>query len=667
MPFYQDTMSKTAEPALAPSRRGYYAPRRSTRSVVHIEVQPTRRIASADSTAIASTNSGTNPNSNSASAASTAASTACTNVTGGASVDSSRYTANDGISGSSSSTGIHNERGARPRSIWLPSDVIDAIADAAISAAVSNCAARKLSHAWLGIAPAMADEAQSVLRTMSQVCRDWRRALLVRAWQSVHLSGTACPGVADLHAFAGICAKRLVVPWGAMAAPVSWMSSNSSSYSDKTSDDTDADPDGADTDSTAEYSVAYSFDSSNRFLRFEEKAGCLDSLTSASTSACRLRCVFGDQAWPAVEHLDMSFMPLICYQGFAAHIQRIMPRLRSLRVSGFVPATALSEILDSSRLPLAALEIAGSVWANTDSGRRSSMSSWRSSLTTVAAPDLTTSDSYRQAEDVLAAETEAGSTNAPGSPRNRFSDYPNQTLPPAPGIPQTLQSLQTPPPLALLAVTADALRSPTVFAYAMAQAPTLAALHLIECDYKIMDMLRLGRMEERHMHAVEWGATPMLLHHQINNNGNGDQQQNAHVRNRPHRTGRARPVLWLALRQLHIERFYMSPREHTGLCIHADCMPYLQELCIGSMEPSDSHHPAPSPDDAMHVPQLHGTFRHLEKINAPLLDISSLPIKAPALRTLSITCISGPLARMMAPPASAVDELLKSNLPLRSV
>ncbi|KAJ2484683.1 hypothetical protein IWW37_006119, partial [Coemansia sp. RSA 2050] len=355
--------------------------------------------------------------------------------------------------------------------IWLPSDVIDSIAKAAV--AMEQSPTRCQSMRRLGASPMLSDEAQAVFRKLSQVSRDWRHTLLPRAWRSVQLTGTNSADVREIHAFAAPCVRRLVVPWGAMAAPVSWMPDHTSS---SRSDDSDSD--------TSACSLGFSVDSHSRL----GKAGAADDeASSAAVSACRLRCVFGDKVWPAVEHLDMSFMPLICYQGIAAHIQHTMPRLRSLRIGGFVPATALAEILHSSSLPLVSLEISGSVWANADIGRRGSASSWRSSSSTVAAHDPPI-DNRSEAADL----------------EQSTADY---------DMPRALNP-QALPALSVLAVTADALRSPAVFAYFVAQAPTLTALHLLECDYKIMEMLRFGRMEERLMHAVEWATTQMVLHSQ---------------------------------------------------------------------------------------------------------------------------------------------------------
>ncbi|KAJ2556932.1 hypothetical protein GGH12_006263, partial [Coemansia sp. RSA 1822] len=454
--------------------------------------------------------------------------------------------------------------------------MIHAIADAAVASTQS--AERCASMRRLGVAPALSSSAQTLLRILSHVSRDWRQALLMRAWRSVELSGSST-SVRSIHTFASPCVKRLVVPWGAMAAPVLWSTALSDSGSDA---EVDAE---YDIDSDAS-SFGLSLDSNSQLRTLGKSA---DAGDSAAASACRLRSVFGDQMWPAVEHLDMSFMPLICYQGFAAHIARTMPRLRTLRIGGFVPATALGDILQLvACMPLAAVEIAGSVWANADSGRRGSASSWRSSASTIAAPDTTIAD------------------------RNSADAEPGQGLPSE--MVQPVHSLQ------LLAVTADALRSPAVFAFAMAQMPTLRALHLLESDYKVMDMLRTGRLEERHMHAVEWATSqPMVLH----------SQEHQH-----RRTNHSSGACWPALQQLHIVRYYMAPREDAGLRIDAVCMPALEELVVDHMEPSDDHHPAPSPADAAHVPQLRGQFDKLTRICAPMFDTQSLPALAPCLRSL---------------------------------
>ncbi|KAJ2550990.1 hypothetical protein EV175_003856 [Coemansia sp. RSA 1933] len=616
-------MPQVAELAVARPRRGSAEQRHGIRRVAFFDVQPIRRadrIGAADA------------------AADGAAAAVADNSTTASSTDVIATSTTDGGSGTASGANNGSSHGACSRAISLPSDVINAIADAAAAAIVSGDAASAaagggsrqgaavalLSHQRLGIAPAMADDVQIVLRRMSQVCRAWRQTLLVRAWRSVHLSGAVSPHVDDIHAFASICAKRVVVPWGAMAAPVLWSASPcrpGSECGDAGIDavaDNDDDDDDAGTDCSTEYSVALSVDGAGH--THKPGSGLADPLTS--TSAFRLRGVFGDRVWPAVEHLDMSFMPLICYQGFVDHIRRTMPRLRTLRITGFVPATALAEILDSVRLPLEALEIAGSVWANSDGGRRGSMSSWHSSTATVASIDS------------------ADSADA---------DDPHTTQC-ALGASPILQNQSQHQPLALLAVTADALRSPTMFAFAMAQAPTLTALHLLECDHKIMDMLRTGRLEERHMRAVEWGATPMVLR----------SQEAAGLG--PSRRRRRAPIAtrWQLLRELNIVQFRMSPRENTGLRIHADCMPALRSIVVGAMEPSDHHLPAPSADDALQVPQLRGVFLHLARIAAPVLDLESLPARAPALRSLHISGRTG-----VSPPSSrTIDSLLSSNLPL---
>ncbi|KAJ2347949.1 hypothetical protein GGH92_003002 [Coemansia sp. RSA 2673] len=499
--------------------------------------------------------------------------------------------------------------------IWLPSDVIDCIARAAIEQNSTRCQ----SIRRLGASPMLADEAQVVLRKLSQVSRDWRHALLPLAWRSVQLTGTNSTDVREIHAFAAPCVRRLVVPWGAMAAPVSWMTDYTTASSG--SDDSDSD--------TSACSFGFSVDSHSRL----GKTGAKDDVAnSAEVSACRLRCVFGDQVWPAVEHLDMSFMPLICYQGIAAHIQRIMPRLRSLRIGGFVPATALAEILHSSSLPLVSLEISGSVWANADGGRRGSASSWRSSSSTVAAHDPHT-DNRSELADLES-----------NLPEDDISQARN---------PQAL------PALSVLAVTADALRSPAVFAYVVAQAPTLTALHLLECDYKIMDMLRFGRMEERHMHAVEWATTQMVLHSQ--------ETQAAIRRRQRQRQEQAQPICWTALKTLHIGHYHMAPRENAGLRVYSDSMPRLEQLVVECLEPSDSHHATPPIVDALQIPRLRGRFDYLTRVKAPVFDIHSLPLRAPALRSLCLNGVGGTHVSALLPTKQEVDALLASGLPLTRV
>ncbi|PIA12537.1 hypothetical protein COEREDRAFT_90187 [Coemansia reversa NRRL 1564] len=353
----------------------------------------------------------------------------------------------------------------QPLAARLPSDLINVIADAvvlSVSVITDECCSPLRQ---LGVTPEMSDEAQAMLRKLSHVCHDWRRTLLSRAWRSVALTGA--PGLLSsacgMYAFTASCTRRLVVPWGAMAAPVSWSASYADGGDDMDSDvdgypDTGVDLDGC-SSTTSTSSIGYSVDSNSRLhLPIHGKAAA----TPLANSTNRLCSVFGNQSWPAVEHLDMSFMPLICYQGFAAHVQRTMPNLRTLRIGGFVPAAALADVLLLARMPLEAIEIAGSVWADTTAGRRrssasSSASSWRSTTTTVAAPARVVFD-YQQS---------AGGSGTGSSC----------------GAEPVLASISaTPPaqPLALLAVTADALRSPAVFAFAMAQAPTLRALHLLD-------------------------------------------------------------------------------------------------------------------------------------------------------------------------------------------
>ncbi|KAJ2471283.1 hypothetical protein GGI02_002364 [Coemansia sp. RSA 2322] len=503
---------------------------------------------------------------------------------------------------------------------WLPSDVIDAIASATVAVAQNTNRCQSMQR--LGASSMLTDEAQGVLRKLSQVSRDWRGALLSRAWRSVQLTGTGSAVVRDIHAFAAPCVRRLVVPWGAMAAPIAWMAACDGSSSEDSDSDVSA------------CSLGLSVDSRSRLGLGK---ACADDSARAAASACRLRCVFGDQVWPAVEHLDMSFMPLICYQGIATHIQRTMPRLRSLRIGGFVPATALAELLHDLRLPLlATLEISGSVWANADSGRRGSASSWRSSSSTVAAQD--------PAVDIQSDSDEVESNVLDGTAAIQVPIRDAIALPVLPA-------------LSTLVVTADALRSPAVFSYVMAQAPTLKAMHLLECDYKIMDMLRLGRMEERHMHAVEWATTQMTLH--------GQETPAAALRRRRLRQEQAQPVCWAALTSLHIDHYHMAPRENAGLRVHADCMPRLERLVVKRLEPSDSHYPPPSIADAQQTPRLRGRFECLARIKAPAFDTRSLPPRAPSLRYLCLTgSAGGAHVSAMLPTKQDVDALLASGLPL---
>ncbi|KAJ1718920.1 hypothetical protein LPJ53_006215, partial [Coemansia erecta] len=526
----------------------------------------------------------------------------------------------------------NNGAARAPAAIALPSDVIDAIADAVVGS-VHLCAARQETLARMGASPELAEDAQAALRTLTHVCHAWRAALLPRAWRTALLTGAASPSARELYAFAAACVKRLVVPWGAMAAPVAWMHGSENDSDDDAASASDIEDDSDDT--AIHGSIGVSVDSFSRMHLSKDAAS--DHRHVASASASRLRWVFGDQPWPAVEHLDMSFMPLICYQGFAAHVQHTMPRLRSLRIGGFVPATALADILQCSQLlPLESVEIAGSVWANADSGRRESASSasWRSSLSTVAPHEAAGSLSGSLADSDMGDHV---STDAPLAPPSHHLTTAH-------------------PPLARLAITADALRSPAVFAFAVAQAPTLASLHLLECDYKIVDMLRFGRLDERHMHAVEWGTTQMVLPSQ--------QAEQVLVGNRgARRAARDRPqaLQWPALRQLRIERYFMAPRENAGLRIYADSMPALEDLSIGHMEPSDSHHhPAPAAAGASQIPRLRGVFASLTHIRAPVFDIQSLPAGAPALHTLHIAGSGCALAQALAPNQRDIDALLTS-------
>ncbi|KAJ1934875.1 hypothetical protein FBU59_005555, partial [Linderina macrospora] len=236
--------------------------------------------------------------------------------------------------------------GSRVLAITLPSDVIDAIADALIAIDVGAAHASATSssplsphasvqrlcaptnHTHSSLALALTTDAQRILRTLAQVSRQWRRALLHRAWRSVELTGAAAPDARTIHMFAGQSARRLAVPWGAMAAPVSWLTHT----------------DGC-TKHHRHETVGVSADS-----RSQPAGGTVD----------RLDAIFGSRVWPRVEHLDMSFMPLISYHGLAAHIRRTMPRLATMRIGGYVPATALADILGSG-LQLRALEISASV------------------------------------------------------------------------------------------------------------------------------------------------------------------------------------------------------------------------------------------------------------------------------------------------------------------
>ncbi|KAJ1953771.1 hypothetical protein GGI12_005943, partial [Dipsacomyces acuminosporus] len=416
--------------------------------------------------------------------------------------------------GNSTGNGITANKAKNHVAIWLPSDVIDAIADAAV-ATTQQYAAHDTETMQL-YPFSLSASAQAVLRTLSQVCRQWRASLLHRAWRTVELTGATSPSTRTLHAYAGLCAKRLVVPWGAMAAPVSWQPETcadeqhqGTSYLGGCSSSSDA--------------IGYSADSYSRICTHASgrtihpgiraststSTGTSTSISKAAASAAtatsmaggpgdagasRLQCIFGDRVWPGVEHLDMAFMPLICYQGLVAHIHQAMPRLRTLRIGGFVPATTLAEILGSC-LPLTMLEVSGSVWANAGDIRRGSGSSWRSSASTITVLGATADDT----EDADAIGARFGSIPAIQS---RFAHPSTLVHHQSCAKPAALQ-------LAVLAVTADALRSPIVFSFAMAQLDTLEELRLLDSDYKIMDMLRSGFIDERHMHAVEYGSTQM--------------------------------------------------------------------------------------------------------------------------------------------------------------
>ncbi|KAJ2666935.1 hypothetical protein IWW42_005901, partial [Coemansia sp. RSA 1085] len=515
------------------------------------------------------------------------------------------------------------EHSANRHCIWLPSDIIDAVADALIAAMSSSppCA-QTTSMQRLGVAPDLAADAQAALRVLTHVCRHWRYTLLSRAWRTVQLTG----GSQDhhqhtVHAFAASSVRRLVVPWGAMAVPVLWPPAMADYSSDMEAESASVDAD-ADADSSTS-SVGLSVVSHGQLHSLSKHPDHASSDQASSDHAspnqslCRMRSVFGDQPWPAAEHLDMSFMPLICYQGFAAHVQRTMPHLRTLRISGLVPATALSDILElMACLPLEAVEIAGSVWANSDSGRRGSASSWRSSVSTVAAPD--------PAAAAAAAAAAAMDADEHDPARHALA-----------------QLIRPVPSLAVLVLTSDALRTPAVFAFVMAQQLTLRALHLLECDYKIMDMLRIGRLDERHMHAVDWSVlSPMALHRQP------DHQVSS--------------AYWPALQRLHIEQYYMAPRGDAGLRVHADTMPALQQLIVSHMEPSNSYQPGSLQNDAAHVPRLQGQFAQLVRIKAPMFHMQSLPACAPALRSLCITGSGGVLPQAMVPGRQEVDTLLAS-------
>lgn len=473
----------------------------------------------------------------------------------------------------------------------LPLDIVDEIAKATVFLELASQplpqSAEYVQLRRLGISPLLSEHAHSILRTLSQVSRDWRQALLPRVWKTVQLQGFDQHHVAAIHKFAGPSIQRLVVPWGALAAPLAWKIADlEDDEDDQYAEDSDSST-CISASSSRSYNSACSVDS-NSNLRHSAP----DQATTSDLD--RLQQLFGNQKWPAVQHLDMSFMPLLSYRGIADHLTHTVPCLRTLRIGGFVPEAVLNEILQSRLCEqLDTLEISASVWTNSGLGRR-------------------------------------------GEPGTACSEI-NHSM-----------------SLKRLVVSDDALRTPAVFSMAISQTPTLTSLHLLDCDYKIMDMLCSGRLEERHMHAMEWGATQMQLP------GN----------HRHHQQPTPAPVLcWPSLKGLHIERYHMAPREHTGLSVYSKYMPSLEQLVVGSMEPSDSYHPAPNQMDmALHVPRLRGRFHRLVHISAPLIDTQMLSELAPKLRSLRITGHrSGALANATFPSDTDIDMLRKAGLPLTFV
>ncbi|KAJ2842429.1 hypothetical protein IWW36_005909, partial [Coemansia brasiliensis] len=196
------------------------------------------------------------------------------------------------------------EHTANQHCIWLPSDIIDAIADAlAATVSSSQPCGQTASMQRLGVAPELAADVQAALRTLTHVCRHWRYTLLARAWRTVQLTGGNQDHKHTVHAFAAPSIRRLVVPWGAMAVPVSWPAALADYSSDM-----DAEPAGGDTDadsSTAGIGLSVvSHSQLHSLSKHPDHTG--PDHANSNRSMCRMRSVFGDQPWPAVEHLDMS-------------------------------------------------------------------------------------------------------------------------------------------------------------------------------------------------------------------------------------------------------------------------------------------------------------------------------------------------------------------------
>ncbi|KAJ2486570.1 hypothetical protein IWW37_005573 [Coemansia sp. RSA 2050] len=143
------------------------------------------------------------------------------------------------------------------------------------------------------------------------------------------------------------------------------------------------------------------------------------------------------------------------------------------------------------------------------------------------------------------------------------------------------------------------------------------------------------------------------------------QETQAAIRRRQRqRREQAQPICWASLRTLHIGHYHMAPRENAGLRVYADCVPRLERLVVECLEPSDSHHAAPPIVDALQVPRLRGRFEYLARIKAPVFDVRSLPLRAPALRSLCLTGAGGAHVAALLPTKQEVDALRTSGQPL---
>ncbi|KAJ2103721.1 hypothetical protein IW146_008803 [Coemansia sp. RSA 922] len=111
----------------------------------------------------------------------------------------------------------------------------------------------------------------------------------------------------------------------------------------------------------------------------------------------------------------------------------------------------------------------------------------------------------------------------------------------------------------------------------------------------------------------------------------------------------------------------MAPRENAGLRVYSDSMPRLEQLVVECLEPSDSHHATPPIVDALQIPRLRGRFDYLTRVRAPVFDIHSLPLRAPALRSLCLNGVGGTHFSALLPTKQEVDALRASGLPLTRV